>query len=185
MACDPYVNGRTLFHKLTDCPTVIDGASALLDHIRASGITSPLSGYMIHSHRYSSTEPTTRFWELQCNIVRQLHIIRSLSLVVAFVHPDHNGRSVTNAFVKRLSADGWIFHDTSVDYSVYGDTIPGTSRLIVGVHSNTEERCSAFELKTLPPTPPRPLARFLWAPFNRRNMPCRTPTGTTRSTFMP
>ena len=161
LACDPYVNGRALFRELTDCPTVIDGASALLDHIRASGITSPLSGYM------SSTEPTTRFWDIQSNIVRQLHIIRSLSLVVAFVHPDHDGRSMSNAFVKRLSADGWIFHDTSVEYSVYGDTIPGTSRLIVGVHSNTEERCQAFELKTPPPTPPRPQARFIWAPFNR------------------
>jgi len=40
LACDLYVNSRALFRKLTDCPTVIDGASALLDHIRASGITS-------------------------------------------------------------------------------------------------------------------------------------------------
>ncbi len=123
---------------------------------------------MIHSHRYSSTEPTTRFWDIQSNIVRQLHIIRSLSLVVAFVHPDHDGRSVTNAFVKRLSADGRIFLDTSVDYySVCDDTIPGVLRLIVGVHSNTEEPCRAFELITPPPTPPRPLARFLWARFNQ------------------
>ena len=158
VASDPYVSGRKLFRELTDCPTVLDSASALLNHVRESGITSPLTGYIIHSHRYASTKPTTRFLDIQCNIVRQMHIIRSLSLVVAFVHPDNDGRAVTTAFIKRLSADGWIFNDTSIDYGSYGDTIPGNSRLIVGVHSNTEERCKAFELKTPPPTPPRPLA---------------------------
>jgi hypothetical protein len=50
VASDPYVSGRKLFRELTDCPTVLDSASALLDHVRASGITSPLTGYVIHSH---------------------------------------------------------------------------------------------------------------------------------------
>jgi len=51
LACDPYVNGRALFKEVSSCPTILSSAPALLDHIRASGVTSPMSGYLIHSHR--------------------------------------------------------------------------------------------------------------------------------------
>jgi hypothetical protein len=44
------------------------------------GITSKLTGYLIHSHHYYSREPTKHFWEMQCQIIKQLWIIRSLSI---------------------------------------------------------------------------------------------------------
>jgi hypothetical protein len=90
LACDPYSNRRTLFWSMTLCKHILDGASLLLDRIRHSGIMSKLTGYIIHSQRQSSTEPTKQFWDIQSQIVTQLRIARALLLVVAFVHPDHD-----------------------------------------------------------------------------------------------
>ena len=67
-----------------------------------------LTGYLVHSHRYSGSDTTSRFWDLQSPIVAQLRIIRALSIVVAFVHPDHNNRAVSNSFAKNLTANGWL-----------------------------------------------------------------------------
>ncbi len=50
LACNPYARGRALFHEVAKCSTVLPSAGALLDHISASGITSPVNGYLIHSH---------------------------------------------------------------------------------------------------------------------------------------
>ena len=44
LACDPYKNGRALFKEVSSCPTILSSAPALLDHIRASGVTSPMTG---------------------------------------------------------------------------------------------------------------------------------------------
>jgi hypothetical protein len=102
LVCDPYSNGRALFRSMTPCNWIFDGASALLDHVRSSGINSKLTGYLIHSHRYSGSDTTSRFWDLQSQIVAQLRIIRALSIVVAFVHPDHDNRAVSNSFAKKM-----------------------------------------------------------------------------------
>ncbi len=72
LACNPFVNGRALFRELTLCSPIHSSAASLLNHVRALGITSKLTGYLIHSHCYCSSEPTKRFWELQCQIVKQL-----------------------------------------------------------------------------------------------------------------
>jgi hypothetical protein len=166
LACDPYSNGRALFRTMTPCTHIFDGASALLDHIRSSGINSKLTGYLIHSHRYSGSETTSQFWDLQSQIVAQLRIIRALSIVVAFVHPDHDNRAVSNSFAKKLTADGWLVNDTQISFPDHGDSVVGQCRLIVAVHSNSEPTCSLLELRPPPQVPSRPLARFLWAPFN-------------------
>jgi hypothetical protein len=44
LACDPYKNGRALFKEVSSCPTILSSAPALLDHIRASGVTSHMTG---------------------------------------------------------------------------------------------------------------------------------------------
>jgi hypothetical protein len=75
LACNPFVNGRALFWELTSCSPIHSSAASLLDHVRALGITSKLTDYLIHSHHYYISEPTKRFWELQCQIVKQLQII--------------------------------------------------------------------------------------------------------------
>ncbi len=114
LACDPYANGWALFKKVSSCPTILSSAPALLDHIRVSGVTSPMTGYLIHSHRYIRTEPTHRFWDIQAQIVAQLCIIHALSMVVAFVHPDHDCRAVGINFTQHLRSAGWVLSDTTI-----------------------------------------------------------------------
>jgi len=166
LACDPYSNGRALFRSMTPCTHIFDGASALLDHVQSSGINLKLTGYPIHSYRYSGSDTTSRFWDLQSQIVAQLRIMRALSIVVAFVHSDHDNRSVPNSFAKKLTADGWLVNDTQISFPDYGDSVVGLCRVIVAVHSNSEPDCSLLELRPPPQVPSWPLARFLWAPFN-------------------
>ncbi len=127
---------------------------------------SKLTGYMIHSHRYTTSEPTTCFWDIQSSIVTQLWLIWLLSIVLAFVHPDHDSRAVSNGFFQRLRKDGWVCSDTVVSYPNFGDSVSGSCRLIAAVHSNTDPSCKPIEFKTPPPTPSRWIRRFLWAPFN-------------------
>ncbi len=107
LACDSYAHSCALFHKVTKCPMVLPSTGALLDHIRASKNTSSIDEYLIHSHRYQSSKPTTTFWLLQAYIVEQLYATRKLCLLVAFIHLDHDGCSVTK-FVTRLHPQGWI-----------------------------------------------------------------------------
>jgi hypothetical protein len=166
LSCDPFVYDHALFHKLSECKLILTSAPATLDHIRGSGITLKMAGYIIHSHWYTSTEPTSRFLDIQSNIMRQLCITQSLSIVIAFVHLDYNCRAVSLTFVKCLHADGWIINDTNISYPTFGDSILKGCQLFVGVCSNTEPTCQAFELKTMPSIPFLPLAHFIWAPFN-------------------
>jgi hypothetical protein len=124
LAFNPFVHDCALFSKLSECKLIMNSAPEMLDHIWGSGITSKLAGYIIHSHRYTSTESTSRFWNIQSNIVRQLCIIWSLSIIIAFVHPNQ-GSMVSLTFVKHLHADGWIIMDTNISYPNFGDSIPG------------------------------------------------------------
>jgi hypothetical protein len=68
LACNPFINGRALFWELTLCSPIHSSAASLLDHVQALGITSKLTGYLIHSHCYYSSKQTKQFWELQCQL---------------------------------------------------------------------------------------------------------------------
>ncbi len=166
LACDPYSNGRSLFRSMTAYTHILDSALALLNCIRSLGITSKLTSYLIPSHRYITSESTKHFWDIQSQIVAQLCTIRALSLVITFVHPEHDNRAVSLLFVKKLAVDGWVITDTNVSYPDYGDSVVGSCRLIVAVHSNTEPSCAVLALQPPPQVPSRPLTRFVWAPFN-------------------
>jgi hypothetical protein len=166
LSCDPFASGRALFKELCGCKTILSSATALLDHIRGSGITSPLSGYLIHSHWYSGTDPASKFWEVQAHIVLQLRLIRNLSTVVAWVHPDHDGRAFTT-FSTKLKASGWIVNDTLLRFGAFNDLITGSHRLIMAIHSNTEEGCKPLELRVPPSGRARLISSFIWEPFNR------------------
>jgi hypothetical protein len=125
LACDPYANGRALFKEVSLCPNILSSAPALLDHIRASGVTSPMTGYVIHLHRYTSTEPTHRFWEIQAQIVIQLQIICALSMVVTFIYPDRDCCAVVINFTQRLRSDGWVISNTQIAFTSFGDSVSG------------------------------------------------------------
>ncbi len=59
IGCDLFANRRALFKEICACPAILSSTPALLDHVCGSGITTPLTGYLILLHRYTSTEPTS------------------------------------------------------------------------------------------------------------------------------
>ncbi len=103
LACVPYESGRSLFQEFAASAKVFNSGNDLLNHIRASGDTSVIHGYLINSYRFQTSEVTTSFWKLQLSIIAQLRLIRSLSIAVVVVIPDHNGRSIS-AFTQGLKA---------------------------------------------------------------------------------
>ena len=136
LACNPYAYGRALFAEFTGCQFILPSAAALLDHICGSGEPGLINGYLIHSHCYQTSEPTHAFWSIQASIVTQMQIIWKLCLFVAFVHPDHDGRSIAK-FITQLSHSGWVISSTKCYFPDYGDSVVGTTTIVVGVHTNT------------------------------------------------
>ncbi len=142
-------------------------AAALLDHICGSGDQSLLDGYLIHSHRYQTSEPTNAFWSLQASIVAQLQAIWKLRLFVAFVHPNHNSRSISK-FVTQLTKSGWVISSTKCSFPKYGNSVVYTTTIVVGVHMNTQAKVDALTFCTSPSSRPFLLAAFLWQPFDKK-----------------
>jgi hypothetical protein len=134
--------------------------------VQSFEITLILLGYLIHSHRYLRTEPTSCFGEIQALIVTQLCLTGSLSIVIVFMHPKHDSHAAMLNFVNHLRKDGWIIMDTSITYSDFGDSFSGGYRIIIAIHQNTEASCPPFEVVALPLCAPKPLSTYLWAPFN-------------------
>ncbi len=167
LACDPYAYGRLLFNKFTGCQSILPSAAALLNHIHGSGDQSLLDGYLIHSHWFQTSEPTNAFWSLQASIVAQLQAIWILRLFVAFVHPDHGSRSVSK-FITQLTKSGWVISSTKCSLPEYGDSVVGTTTIVVGVHMNTQAKVDALMFRTPPLSRPLPLAAFVWQPFNKK-----------------
>jgi len=99
--------GRSLSHEFASTATVFGSGNDLLNHIRASGDQSTISGYLINSYRFQNSEVTNKFWKLQLPIILRLRLIRSLSVIVAIVIPDHDGRSI-KMFTRGLKAAHWI-----------------------------------------------------------------------------
>ena len=135
-------------------------ASAILDHICRSGDQSLIDGYFIHSHCYQTSKPTTAFWSIQTSIVTQLQAIWKLRAFIAFVHPDHDSRSVSK-FVTQLSTSGWVISSTKCSFLDYGDSVIGTTTVVVGVHTNTQSTVKALLFRTPPTSRLLPLAAFV------------------------
>ena len=106
LACDTSEAGRSLFNEFAPKATVFSSGNDLLNHIRASGHQSVISGYLIISYYFQTSEITSLFWKLHLSIVAQLRLIRLLSLVVAIVIPDHDGHA-GKSFIKSLEAAHW------------------------------------------------------------------------------
>jgi hypothetical protein len=56
LAYDPYESGRSLFQEFTSCKQIFNSATNLLNHIRASGDTPVIHGYLIHSNCYQTSK---------------------------------------------------------------------------------------------------------------------------------
>jgi hypothetical protein len=105
--------------------------------IKYSKVHQTCSIKLVHlshsSPRFQTSDATTKFWQLQATIIAQLCLICSLSIVVAIIHPDHDGCNV-NSFQSTLKSSGWIIASTNVFYPDLGNTLAGSCRVITAVH---------------------------------------------------
>jgi hypothetical protein len=166
LACDTSKAGCSLFNELAPKATVFSSGNNLLNHIRASGQQSIISGYLINSYCFQTSKITSLFWKLQLSIVVQLRLIRSLSIVVSIVIPDHDGCAV-KSFIKGLEAAHWKASLQTVSYLEISDSISDSCSVITAIHSSCASNVEPLILKTSPLVPPRPLSSFIWMPFNR------------------
>jgi hypothetical protein len=111
-------------------------------------------------------EPATTFWNIQAVIVTQLRLIWQLNLFVAFVHPDHDGRSVSK-FVNHLLSSGWVLSRTTCLFLNFGDLVIGRANLVVGVHDSKQSRTEPISFRVPPSPTPLPLAAYIREPFNK------------------
>jgi hypothetical protein len=166
LACDIYEFGRALFKEFLHCPHVFGSGNDLLHHIRSSGDSSQIHGYLIHSPRFKDSNTTLTFRQVQTTIIAQLRCLHDLQVFVAIIIPDHDGRCI-KSFTRQVKISGWCtsaFND--VFFPNHGDTVSGRCNIIIGVHSSCSSTVDPIDLKPSPPIPPQRLCLFLWEPFN-------------------
>jgi hypothetical protein len=166
LACDQYNFGHALFREFTQCTQIFEHGKDLLHNIHSSGNCSQIHGYLIHSLWFWDSDTTLLFWQLQTSIVAEPRAIHSLQVVVAIVIPDHDGKCV-RSFYKALKSAGWCLSSTETLFPTHGDTILGSCRVIIGIHTSCAPTVGPPNLKSPPPSIPHPLGLSLWEPFNR------------------
>jgi len=142
LACDRYESGQSLFHEFATIAKIFNSGNDFLQHIRASGDTSVLHGYLINSYRFQTSEVTTSFWKVQLSIIAQLCLIWLLSIVLAIIIPDHNGSSIS-AFQQGLTSAHWKVSSREVSYTEIGDSVANSCTIIIAIHSSFSQRCQA------------------------------------------
>ena len=166
LACNQYDVGCALFREFTTCTQIFKNGRDLLHHIRSSGDCSQIHGYLIHSLRFRDSDMTLQFWQMQSSIITQLRALRSLQMVIALIIPDHDGRCL-KSFTTLLKSAGWVLSSTETSFPTNGDTVSGSCRILIGIHSSCASSVKPLQLKLPPPSPPQPLRLALWEPFNR------------------
>ncbi len=166
LACGPYESGHSLFHKFAASAKVFNSGNNLLNHIRVSGDTLVIHGYLTNSYHFQTSEVTTSFWKLHLSVIAQLRLIRLLSIILAIIIRDHNGCSVT-AFTQGLTAAHWKVSSQEVSYTKMGDTIANSCSIITSVHSSCASTVEPINLKTPPVLNPKPVGSYIWEPFNQ------------------
>ncbi len=166
LVCDSTERGRSLFHEFATSATVFSSSNNLLNHIRALGNHSVISGYLINPYRFQTSEVTSLFWKLQLSIIAQLRLIRLLSIIVTIIIPDHDGRSI-QTFIRGLKAAHWLVESCDVAYPNMGDSVADSCCIITAIHLSRASTVEPIVLKTPPRLPARPISSFIWKPFNR------------------
>eukprot|EP00956_Cyclotella_meneghiniana_P018530 scaffold30928_cov30-Cyclotella_meneghiniana.AAC.3 len=168
LAADPYLEGRSCFSEFTDCKCILSGAADLLNHIRSSGDSSLIDGYIIHSHQLPSTSSVSKFWQLHATIITELHKLRGLSMFIAFLSLENDSHPLQQ-LDSSLSNRGWIITCQLISFPAYGDSVSGNCKVMIGVHSQCDSSVQPINIPNPPTVTPSPLSHFLWKPFNRRN----------------
>jgi hypothetical protein len=147
LACDPYKSGRALFQEFAPNACIFSSGNDLLNHIRTSGQTLVISGYLINSYWFCTSNVTTSFWNLQLSIVAQLYLIQSLLTIVVVIIPNHNHRSVST-FVKGLTATHWKVTSWEVYYLNIGNSIADLCTIVTAIQTSCASTDDPIELKT-------------------------------------
>ena len=164
-AADSSSVGRAMFHEIDHCPRVFDSAHQLMSFI-ASANKFQVDGYLINSPRDLAYESHYAYWSLHLSIILECQRRRLLQVFVAHVHPSM-ANSVTNKFSKTLRENGWLLTTLDAAYYDFGDSIDGSSRFILGVHSHTQRNATKLFVPAPPHCVPLKLADFIYTDFNR------------------
>jgi hypothetical protein len=122
LAADVSKEGRAWFSEFTGCSWVFQNVKELYNHVRASGDSTKLHGYLIHSPLFTPTGVMKDFWQLQLSVVVQLRKLRSLSIVVTFIPVVSDVRPL-NGFMSGMKKDGWMNIITTLYFPHYGDSV--------------------------------------------------------------
>lgn len=165
LASDPTPQGRAQLQEFTTCRLIFNGVAAMFSHVRSSGDTTKLDGYLIHPQSFATPQLTRDFWQLQLSLIVQLRKLRSLAIVVAFLPPTHDSRAA-NQFASGMKRDGWLGSSIDLYFPHYGDSVASNSTVLSFIHSNTEENATILRFATPPASPPPTLASYVWPQFN-------------------
>jgi hypothetical protein len=133
LACNFYKLGGVLFQGFAMTAWLFGFGNNMLNHIRASGETSDISGYLINSFPFQISI-TSSFWHLQLSIIGQLCLVCLLLSAVAMVILDHDCHLVS-AFVKSLTATHLKIASHDVYYPNIGNLIADSCTIIITVHT--------------------------------------------------
>jgi hypothetical protein len=165
VGCDTTQRGRSLFGEFAPNARIFSTGNELLNHIHASGNQSVLHGYLINTFRFRTTEITKAFWDLQLQIVAQLRLIRSTSVVVGIIIPDLDG-AATRKFVSGLERAHWVVSRHVVKYADVGDSVDDSCVILTATHKSCALTVEPIKL-IMPPKPePKPLGAYIHDPFN-------------------
>ena len=166
VGCDTTPRGRSLFGEFAPHAKIFSTGNEFLNYIRSSGDRSVLHGYLVNTFRFRTTEITTAFWALQLQIVAQLRLMGSTSVIVAIVIPDLDG-AATRKFIKGLESAHWVVSRQTVFYADIGDSVDDSCVIITAVHSSCASTVDPLTLILPPKCAPKPLGAYIHEPFNR------------------
>ena len=165
VGCDTTQQGCSLFVKFAPNARIFITVNDFLNHICSSGNQSVLNGYLNNTFWFCTTKITNAFWELQLQIVAQLRLIRSTSMMVAIVIPDRDG-TATQKFVIGLEQAQWAVSRHVVRYANVKDSVDDSCVILTATHKSCAPTVEPIKL-IMPPKPePEPLGAYIHKPFN-------------------
>ena len=165
LACDTTEQGRSLFHEFATNAKVFSSGNDFQHHICALNDQAIVNCYLINSYCLRTSEVTSSFWKQLLSIIAQLCVIRSLSVKVAIVIVNHDGRAI-KSFIRGLNAAHWKVSSRATSYLNIGDLVAESCLIITAVHSSSASDVDPLVLKPPPSTNARLLCLYIWEPFN-------------------
>ena len=102
-----------------------------------SDIEFIIAGYIIHSP-IQGIIPSEyeHFWQFPAKIISHCQRFRGLHAFTIHCNDDYPP-ALINKCERTLEAEDWLLRNFKVYYPDFGDSIDGTTRVMLGIHSNT------------------------------------------------